>query len=146
MSSYCRAGKMVPFAGWSMPIQYKDSIMDATKHCRENGSLFDVSHMCGLTLKVRLKGIPRWLTSSCPILNEPCQSHGHRFGFGPGGSKSSQGYTEDKATALVPDSPTQQQRQSAPVHAVMGLGLPLQGETAVPFLRKLVAVQGTNIH
>ena len=24
--------------------------------------------------------------------------------------------------------------------------LPLQGETAVPFLRKLVAVQGTNIH
>ena len=45
-------GKMVPFAGWSMPIQYKDSIMDATLHCRENGSLFDVSHMCGLTLKV----------------------------------------------------------------------------------------------
>ena len=26
--------------------------MDATKHCRENGSIFDVSHMCGLTLKV----------------------------------------------------------------------------------------------
>ena len=45
----------MPFAGWSMPIQYKDSIMDATLHCRENGSLFDVSHMCGLTLKV----IPR---------------------------------------------------------------------------------------
>ncbi len=48
------AGKMVPFAGWSMPIQYKDSIMDATKHCREHGSIFDVSHMCGLTLKVGL--------------------------------------------------------------------------------------------
>ena len=43
---------MVPFAGWSMPIQYKDSIMDATKHCREHASLFDVSHMCGVTLKV----------------------------------------------------------------------------------------------
>lgn len=43
-----------------MPIQYNDSIMDATKHCRENGSLFDVSHMCGLTLKVRVTGIPRW--------------------------------------------------------------------------------------
>ena len=26
--------------------------MEATKHCRENASLFDVSHMCGLTLKV----------------------------------------------------------------------------------------------
>ena len=46
------AGKMVPFAGWSMPIQYKDSIMDATIHCRNNASIFDVSHMCGLTLKV----------------------------------------------------------------------------------------------
>eukprot|EP00217_Crustomastix_stigmatica_P003157 CAMPEP_0183819590 /NCGR_PEP_ID=MMETSP0803_2-20130417/64212_1 /TAXON_ID=195967 /ORGANISM="Crustomastix stigmata, Strain CCMP3273" /LENGTH=1299 /DNA_ID=CAMNT_0026064479 /DNA_START=69 /DNA_END=3966 /DNA_ORIENTATION=+ len=44
-------GKMVPFAGWSMPIQYKDSIMESTKWCRENASLFDVSHMCGLSLK-----------------------------------------------------------------------------------------------
>jgi aminomethyltransferase len=44
-------GKMVPFAGWSMPIQYKDSIMDSTTNCRSNGSLFDVSHMCGLSLK-----------------------------------------------------------------------------------------------
>lgn len=45
------SGKMVPFAGWSMPIQYKDSIMDSTLNCRQNGSLFDVSHMCGLSLK-----------------------------------------------------------------------------------------------
>ncbi|KAL6990759.1 aminomethyltransferase [Sarracenia purpurea var. burkii] len=44
-------GKMVPFAGWGMPIQYKDSIMDSTLNCRENGGLFDVSHMCGLSLK-----------------------------------------------------------------------------------------------
>lgn len=44
-------GKMVPFAGYSMPIQYKDSIMDSTVNCRENGSLFDVAHMCGLSLK-----------------------------------------------------------------------------------------------
>lgn len=44
-------GKMVPFAGYSMPIQYKDSIMDSTKHCRTGGSLFDVSHMCGVTMK-----------------------------------------------------------------------------------------------
>jgi glycine cleavage system aminomethyltransferase T len=49
---------MVPFAGWSMPIQYKDSIMDSTIHCRTHASLFDVSHMCGLTLKVRPR---RWL-------------------------------------------------------------------------------------
>jgi aminomethyltransferase len=41
---------MVPFAGWSMPIQYKDSIMEATEWCRTKCSVFDVSHMCGLTL------------------------------------------------------------------------------------------------
>lgn len=46
-----QGGKMVPFAGWSMPIQYKDSIMESTKWCRSNASIFDVSHMCGLTLK-----------------------------------------------------------------------------------------------
>ncbi|KAJ7565046.1 hypothetical protein O6H91_02G045500 [Diphasiastrum complanatum] len=45
--------KMVPFAGWSMPLMYKDSIMDSTINCRSNGSLFDVSHMCGLSLKGR---------------------------------------------------------------------------------------------
>ena len=38
-------GKMVEFAGFSMPIQYKDSIMEATQHCRTKASLFDVSHM-----------------------------------------------------------------------------------------------------
>jgi aminomethyltransferase len=41
---------MVPFAGWSMPIQYKDTIMESTIHCRTHASIFDVSHMCGLTL------------------------------------------------------------------------------------------------
>ncbi|KAG6494480.1 hypothetical protein ZIOFF_049512 [Zingiber officinale] len=46
-------GKMVPFAGWSMPLQYKDSIMDSTLNCRAAGSLFDVSHMCGLSLRGR---------------------------------------------------------------------------------------------
>ncbi|CAL9098680.1 unnamed protein product [Musa acuminata var. zebrina] len=46
-------GKMVPFAGWSMPLQYKDSIMDSTLHCRAAAGLFDVSHMCGLSLRGR---------------------------------------------------------------------------------------------
>lgn len=44
---------MVPFAGWSMPIQYADSIMDSTHHCRSAASLFDVAHMCGLSLTGR---------------------------------------------------------------------------------------------
>lgn len=44
-------GKMVPFAGWEMPIQYKTSIMESTKQCRTESVLFDVSHMCGLSMR-----------------------------------------------------------------------------------------------
>ena len=37
---------MVPFAGWSMPVQYEDtSIINSSLHTRQNSSLFDVSHM-----------------------------------------------------------------------------------------------------
>lgn len=36
---------MVPFAGWSMPVQYKDSIVESHLHTRGSVSLFDVSHM-----------------------------------------------------------------------------------------------------
>ena len=46
-------GKMVPFAGWELPIQYKDSIMESTKKCRGESVLFDVSHMCGMSMRVR---------------------------------------------------------------------------------------------
>ncbi|KAI1720476.1 aminomethyltransferase folate-binding domain-containing protein [Ditylenchus destructor] len=39
-------GKMVPFAGFSMPVQYSDlSIGDSAKHTRSHVSIFDVSHM-----------------------------------------------------------------------------------------------------
>lgn len=43
---------MVEFCGWSMPVQYTQSVMESTKHCRSKALLFDVSHMCGLSLKV----------------------------------------------------------------------------------------------
>ncbi|XP_061745354.1 aminomethyltransferase, mitochondrial [Nerophis ophidion] len=38
-------GKMVEFAGWSMPVQYKDSHVSSHAHTREHCSIFDVSHM-----------------------------------------------------------------------------------------------------
>ncbi|MTI42930.1 aminomethyltransferase [Roseibium hamelinense] len=37
--------KMVPFAGYSMPVQYKPGIMKEHLHTREKAGLFDVSHM-----------------------------------------------------------------------------------------------------
>lgn len=42
--------RMVPFAGYSMPVQYPDGLMAEHKWCRESAGLFDVSHMGQLTL------------------------------------------------------------------------------------------------
>lgn len=40
-----QGGKMVEFAGWSMPVQYKDSHITSHMHTRQHCSIFDVSHM-----------------------------------------------------------------------------------------------------
>lgn len=37
--------KMVPFAGYEMPVQYKEGIIAEHKWTRQNAGLFDVSHM-----------------------------------------------------------------------------------------------------
>lgn len=42
--------RMVPFAGYSMPVQYPSGLMAEHKWCRDNAGLFDVSHMGQLRL------------------------------------------------------------------------------------------------
>lgn len=37
--------RMVPFAGYDMPVQYPGGLMAEHKHCRDAAALFDVSHM-----------------------------------------------------------------------------------------------------
>src|SRR5687768_16326104 len=37
-------GRMVPFAGWDMPIRY-ESVLDEHRACRTGAVVFDVSHM-----------------------------------------------------------------------------------------------------
>ncbi|WP_350335960.1 glycine cleavage system aminomethyltransferase GcvT [Coralliovum pocilloporae] len=38
-------GKIVDFAGWSMPVQYPAGILKEHEQCRTQAALFDVSHM-----------------------------------------------------------------------------------------------------
>lgn len=45
-------GKMVPFAGYALPVQYPAGVMKEHLHTREQAGLFDVSHMG----QVRLEG------------------------------------------------------------------------------------------
>lgn len=42
--------KMVPFAGYDMPVQYKLGVKKEHLHCRAQAGLFDVSHMGQLRL------------------------------------------------------------------------------------------------
>src|SRR5450432_1861458 len=42
--------KMVPFAGYAMPVSYPAGILAEHRQCRESAVLFDVSHMGQLRL------------------------------------------------------------------------------------------------
>ena len=53
--------RMVPFAGYSMPVQYPAGLMAEHKHTRNAAGLFDISHMGQL----RLVGPCLLYTSRC---------------------------------------------------------------------------------
>lgn len=48
--------KMVPFAGYEMPVQYPMGVMEEHQHTRHKAGLFDVSHMGQLRIRPRSGG------------------------------------------------------------------------------------------
>lgn len=48
-----RGGKMVPFAGYDMPVQYPMGVLKEHLHTRASAGLFDVSHMGQITLRAK---------------------------------------------------------------------------------------------
>src|SRR5450631_4791937 len=44
-------GKMVPFAGYDMPVQYATGVLREHLHTRSSAGLFDVSHMGQIALR-----------------------------------------------------------------------------------------------
>ena len=68
-------GKMVPFAGWDMPLQYAEGILAEHLAVRKYGGLFDVSHMGRLrvTGDRRLAFLQRVLSNNCEAL-QPWQA------------------------------------------------------------------------
>jgi len=48
-----RGGKMVPFAGYDMPVQYPTGVLREHLHTREAAGLFDVSHMGQIVLRAK---------------------------------------------------------------------------------------------
>lgn len=51
-ATHVRLGaKIVPFAGYEMPVQFANGVMKEHLHCRQFSGLFDVSHMGQVTLR-----------------------------------------------------------------------------------------------
>jgi aminomethyltransferase len=48
-----RGGKMVPFAGYDMPVQYAAGVLREHLHTRSSAGLFDVSHMGQIALRAK---------------------------------------------------------------------------------------------
>jgi glycine cleavage system T protein (aminomethyltransferase) len=48
-----RGGKMVPFAGYEMPVQFSAGVLKEHLHTRERAGLFDVSHMGQIALRAK---------------------------------------------------------------------------------------------
>ena len=48
-----RGARMVPFAGYAMPVQYTAGVLKEHLHTRSHAGLFDVSHMGQLALKAK---------------------------------------------------------------------------------------------
>ena len=57
-------GKMVPFAGYAMPVQYPAGVLAEHLHTRAGASLFDVSHMG--QVEIRGADCARWLETLVP--------------------------------------------------------------------------------
>ena len=75
-------GKMVPFAGYEMPVQYKDGVLREHLHCRKYVGLFDVSHMGQVIIKGKnITDVARSLETLIPISIANLNEGRQRYGF-----------------------------------------------------------------
>jgi aminomethyltransferase len=69
-------GKMVPFAGYEMPVQYPAGILKEHLHTREKAGLFDVSHMGQAFLSGDAKALERATPADVAGLKAGMQRYG----------------------------------------------------------------------
>src|ERR1051326_8544124 len=69
-------GKMVPFAGYEMPVQYTAGILKEHLHTRDSCGLFDVSHMGQAFLAGDTAALERVTPADVAGLKEGMQRYG----------------------------------------------------------------------
>ena len=77
-------GKMVPFAGYEMPVQYGSGIMQEHLFCRESSALFDVSHMGQIIVRPSMgrgNNIAEQLEKLIPVDLKNLGENRQRYGF-----------------------------------------------------------------
>jgi aminomethyltransferase len=89
--------KFVPFAGYSMPVQYPLGVMGEHQWTRENAGLFDVSHMGQVMLPVDAVAA---LESLVPVDVAGLAEGRQRYGFF---TNDAGGVLDDLMIARVPD-------------------------------------------
>uniref|UniRef100_A0A2K5DCD7 Aminomethyltransferase, mitochondrial n=1 Tax=Aotus nancymaae TaxID=37293 RepID=A0A2K5DCD7_AOTNA len=126
-------GKMVAFAGWSLPVQYRDSHTDSHLHTRQHCSLFDVSHMLQVKgqISLFLPGRAGGILDDLIVTNT---SEGHLYVVSNAGCW-------EKDLALMQDKVRELQNQGRDVglEVLDNALLALQGPTAAQVLQAGVA-------
>ncbi|MBU2867088.1 glycine cleavage system aminomethyltransferase GcvT [Pacificibacter marinus] len=76
-------GKMVPFAGYDMPVQYPLGVMKEHLHTRSSAGLFDVSHMgqVALTSSQGLEAVMLALETLVPVSVAGLKADRQRYGI-----------------------------------------------------------------
>jgi len=76
--------KMVPFAGYEMPVQYPMGVLKEHLHCRASAGLFDVSHMGQVIIRAKsgdTKDAALALESLVPVNIAGLGENRQRYGF-----------------------------------------------------------------
>ena len=90
-------GKMVAFAGWNLPVQYRDSHVDSHLHTRRHCSLFDVSHMLQVSQGSALIARP-----GLPLRPQWCNPRLSLLGAGFQGQPSQKSWRSQGCNVLWP--------------------------------------------
>jgi aminomethyltransferase len=136
-------GRMVGFAGWSLPVQYPDGILAEHARCRTQAALFDVSHMGQVALRH-----PDGATAAAAALERLCP--GGIATLAPGQARYTQftndagGVLDDLIVAHAENHLFVVVNASRAAHdvALMEAALSAAGVAVEPLDRALLALQG----
>jgi aminomethyltransferase len=131
--------RMVPFAGYAMPVQYPAGVMAEHLHTRAAAGLFDVSHMGQVILRGDMGAIARGLEALMPVDVAGLAPGRQRYGLL---TNDAGGVLDDLMFANRGDHMFVVVNASRKAHDIAHLAAHLQAEVVPVTDRCLLALQG----